>query len=171
MSVNVGDAAILDAAHAADSEYILRQFSTRGYQAFSFITPLAYTGYALAKRKQWSLGQTLRATWIGGIGGAVAGAGTGWAWTSSVSPERVRATRIKMAYDRNLLRLNDHSTIGLLLGGLLTPAIFLKRGRLIDLVLGGAGIGSSVGAGAHFWRSFTEPGLPVGPGPAVPPPS
>ncbi|CAE6341126.1 unnamed protein product [Rhizoctonia solani] len=166
------DLGIVQAAHAADSEYILRQYSTRGYQTLSFVAPIAYTGYALVRRRPWSIQQTLRATWIGGLGGAVAGAGTGWAWATSSSPERVHRVRAKMAYDRSLLRLNDHSTIGMLLGAMLTPAIILKRARVLDLLLGGAGIGSSVGVMAHWWRSMTEPdpqvpGLPTKPTPVA----
>lgn len=69
------------------------------------------------------------------------------------------------------LRLNDHSTIGMLLGAMLTPAIFLKRARTIDLVLGGAGIGSSAGVVTHWWRPLTEaspqvPKPPISPVPA-----
>lgn len=161
--VTAMDLGIVEAAHAADSEYILRQYSTRGYQTLSFVAPIAYTGYALARRRPWSIEQTLRATWLGGIGGAVAGAGTGWAWATSSSPERVHKVRAKMAYDHSLLRLNDHSTIGMLLGAMLTPAIFLKRARMLHLVLGGAGIGSSAGVMAHWWRSMTEPNLEVPP--------
>jgi hypothetical protein len=56
----------------------------------------------------------------------------------------------------------------MLIGALLTPAILLKRAQVVHLVLGGAGLGSSVGAGAHFWRSFTEKRRPVGPGPVIP---
>ncbi|CAE6475881.1 unnamed protein product [Rhizoctonia solani] len=161
--VTATDLGIVEAAHAADSEYILRQYSTRGYQTFSFIAPIAYTGYTLVRRRPWSIQQTLRATWLGGLGGAVAGAGTGWAWATSSSPERVHKARVKMAYDHSLLRLNDHSTIGMLLGTLLTPAIFLKRARTLDLLLGGAGIGSSAGVIAHWSRALTEPNLGVPP--------
>ncbi|CAE6534067.1 unnamed protein product [Rhizoctonia solani] len=159
---------IVEAAHAADSEYILRQYSSRGYQTLSFVAPIAYTGYALARGRPWSIQQALRATWVGGIGGAVAGAGTGWAWATTSKPERVQKARMKMAYDHNLLRLNDHSTIGMLLGAMLTPAIFLKRARTLDLILGGAGIGSSAGVAAHWWRSMTEPDPQV-PAPATKP--
>ncbi|KAJ1307947.1 hypothetical protein OPQ81_002024 [Rhizoctonia solani] len=155
--VTATDLGLIEAAHAADSEYLVRQYSTRGYQTLSFITPIAYTGYALVRRRPWSIQQTLRATWLGGIGGAVAGAGTGWAWATSSNPERVHKARLKMAYDRGLLRLNDHSTIGMLLGAMLTPALFLKRAMTLDLILGGAGLGSSAGVVVHWWRSMTEP--------------
>jgi hypothetical protein len=40
---------------------------------------------------------------MGGLGGAVTGAGIGWAWASSVSPERVHMSRTKMAYDVSVL--------------------------------------------------------------------
>ncbi|CAE6424636.1 hypothetical protein ACGC1H_002573 [Rhizoctonia solani] len=159
------DLGIIEAAHAADSDYILRQYSSRGYQMLSFAAPLAYTGYALARGRPWSIQQTLRATWLGGIGGAVAGAGLGWSWATSNNPERVHKARVKMAYDRSSLRVNDHSTIGALLGAMLTPAILLKRARTLDLLLGGAGIGSSAGVMVHWWRSMTEPdpGVPAPP--------
>jgi hypothetical protein len=115
------DLGILEAAHAADSEYIVRQYSTRGkslcatyniqpnirqyntgYQTLSFVAPIAYTGYALVRRRPWSIQQTLRATWLGGIGGAVAGAGTGWAWATSSNPGKVHQARVKMSYDVSL---------------------------------------------------------------------
>ncbi|CAE6479419.1 unnamed protein product [Rhizoctonia solani] len=170
--VTAADLGIVEAAHAADSEYILRQYSTRGYQSLSLIAPIAYTGYALARRRPWSIQQTLRATWMGGLGGAVAGAGTGWAWATASSPERVHRVRVKMVYDRSLLRLNDHATIGMLLGAMLTPAIFLKRARVLDLLLGGAGFGTSAGMMVHWWRSITEsdpqvPSSPVKPTPVA----
>ncbi|CAE6414808.1 unnamed protein product [Rhizoctonia solani] len=162
------DLGIVEAAHAADSEYILRQYSSRGYQTLSFVAPIAYTGYALTRGRPWSIRQTLRATWFGGISGAVAGAGLGWSWATSSSPERVHKARAKMAYDSSLLRLNDHSTIGALLGAMLAPALFLKRARAFDLILGGAGIGSSAGVMVHWWRSMTEPNPEV-PAPATKP--
>jgi len=152
----ISDIAVLEAAHAADSEYILRQYSTRGYQTLSFIAPLAYTGYAIARKRPWTLNHTLRATWIGGLAGAAAGGGVGWAWASTAKPEKVHIARTKMAYDRGLLRLQDHATIGMLLGAMLTPAILLRRARAIHLILGGAGIGSSIGVAAHWWRTLTE---------------
>ncbi|CUA74160.1 hypothetical protein RSOLAG22IIIB_05451 [Rhizoctonia solani] len=159
------DLGIVEAAHAADSDYILRQYSSRGYQTLSFVAPIAYTGYTLARGRPWSIQQTLRATWLGGLGGAAAGAGLGWSWATSSNPERVHKARVKMAYDRSSLRLNDHATIGALLGAMLTPAIFLKRARAFDLILGGAGVGSSAGVMVHWWRSMTESD------PNVPPPA
>lgn len=70
-----------------------------GYQTFSLIAPLAYTGYAIARRRPWTLNHTLRATWLGGLAGAAAGGGAGWAWASTAKPEKVHMTRTKMAYD------------------------------------------------------------------------
>lgn len=46
--------------------------------------------------------------------------------------------------------------MGLVLGMVLTPAIFWNRGRVWNLVLGGAGFGSAVGVLSHLGQSFTE---------------
>ena len=82
------------------------------------------------------------------------------------------------------LRAEDHSTIGAILGALLTPAVFWKRARTVhrefpllrisctmmlmiylSVFLGGAGIGAGVGLLVHWTRNFTEEPLPQGPPP------
>jgi len=52
--------------------------------------------------------------------------------------------------------MDDHATIGGLLFALLTPAVLWKRARPIHLILGGAGLGTSAGMMAHWWRLFSE---------------
>lgn len=93
---------------------------------------------------------------------------------------------------RSSIRADDHSTIGAILGALLTPAIFWKRARSIhrkftaDIVsidgllssrdavfLGGAGIGAGAGLAAHWVRSVTgdrppEAIPPIAPAPPTP---
>lgn len=59
-------------AHSADTNYLVRQSMNTGYQILSLLTPPIYTALVLARRGRaaWSLNRTLRATWVGGIGGA-----------------------------------------------------------------------------------------------------
>ena len=44
-----------------------------GYQVFSILTPSIYTAFILLKRGRgaWSLNRFLRATWVGGLAGAL----------------------------------------------------------------------------------------------------
>ena len=58
-------------AHA-DTEYLVRQAMNTGYQWSSLIAPPAYVAFVLARRgrAELSVNRILRATWIGGLGGA-----------------------------------------------------------------------------------------------------
>jgi hypothetical protein len=67
----------------------------------------------------------------------------------------VRNRRLKYAYDAASLRADDHSTIGAILFAVLTPAILWKRASRVNLVLGGAGIGSAIGLLTHYGRTVT----------------
>lgn len=68
MSVEEGSAA---STRAVDTEYLVRQSMTAGYQIFSVLTPPAYLAFTLSRygRKSLSFNRLLRATWIGGVGG------------------------------------------------------------------------------------------------------
>ncbi|EIN07678.1 hypothetical protein PUNSTDRAFT_120975 [Punctularia strigosozonata HHB-11173 SS5] len=148
---------LLAAARSADTEFLVRRASTKGYEWASLITPPAYVAYVLARkgRAQLSVNRVLRATWVGGAAGVAGGAATGYAtcaWSTEVD---IRKRRIRAAYDTDSIRVDDHSTIGGLLGAVLTPAILWKRARLAHLILGGAGFGSAVGLLTHYGRSLT----------------
>lgn len=58
-------------AHAADTEYLVRQAMNSGYQWSSLLVPPAYIVYTIARkgRGALSLNRFLRATWLGGLGG------------------------------------------------------------------------------------------------------
>ena len=79
----------------------------------------------------------------------------------------------------SLIRAQDHSTIGGLLGATLTPAIFWKHARaihrrlqsdvsppaaehlrLLEVLLGGAGIGAGIGLRIHWIRDMPEKSVP-----------
>ncbi|KAF5372904.1 hypothetical protein D9758_001728 [Tetrapyrgos nigripes] len=143
--------------HQQDVEYLARKASNTGYQILSLLTPPAYTAFVLTRRGRhaFSINGMLRSTWVGGVGGALGGAGIAYARYSSFDPAAVQAKRIQIAYDTGRVRAEDHSTIGAILFGVLTPALLWKRAKLVHLILGGAGLGSSVGILTHYVRSLS----------------
>ncbi|KAG7092165.1 hypothetical protein E1B28_008534 [Marasmius oreades] len=140
-----------------DTEYLVRKTSNAGYRAFSLITPPLYTAYILARRGRgaFSINGVLRSTWIAGVGGAIGGAGIGYARYAYTSPETVRAKRVQTAYDTNRIRAEDHSTIGGILFSVITPAVLWKRAKIYNLILGGLSLGSGVGTLTHYFRAIT----------------
>ncbi|KAH0830269.1 hypothetical protein J3R83DRAFT_1634 [Lanmaoa asiatica] len=167
--------------HVADVEYLVRRSMTKGYQLFSLLTPPAYTVFVLARkgRAQFSINRVLRAAWVGGVVGCAAGGGFEYVRSANSSEATVRNRHIRSAYDTASLREDDHSTIGALLFAVLTPALFWRRASTINceqvpssskkvdltslkVVLGGAGIGSSIGVVTHYGRTLTgDPPPPV----------
>ncbi|KZT65478.1 hypothetical protein DAEQUDRAFT_801426 [Daedalea quercina L-15889] len=159
-------------AHAADVEFLVRRGMTKGYQLMSLLTPPLYATFALSRygRAQFSVNRLLRATWIGGGAGMAGGGAFEYARTVYSNPEKVRARRIKAVYDTSSIRADDHSTIGGILFAVLTPAVLWKRANTINMVLGGAGIGSAVGLLAHHARTVTGDPAPIVRVPDIPPP-
>ncbi|KAL5511757.1 hypothetical protein ACEPAH_4975 [Sanghuangporus vaninii] len=155
------------AASAADRDYLIRRSMFTGYQYFNLLMPPLYTGLVLSRRrvgaKPWSINRMLRATWMGGIAGSAQGGALEYFRTSRQDEETLRVRRINAMYNMSSLRAQDHSTIGAILGGTLTPAIFWKHARAVHLFLGGAGIGAGLGLVVHWVRNVTEDPLPQGP--------
>ncbi|KAF8126529.1 hypothetical protein EV363DRAFT_1174107 [Boletus edulis] len=151
-------------SHAADVEFLVRRSMTKGYQLFSLLTPPAYVAFLFARkgRAQFSINRFLRATWVGGAIGCAAGGGFEYVRSAYSSEITVRNRHIRGAYNTASLREDDHSTVGALLFAVLTPALFWRRASTINLVLGGAGIGSSIGVLTHYGRTLTgDPSPPV----------
>ncbi|TEB36009.1 hypothetical protein FA13DRAFT_1787463 [Coprinellus micaceus] len=144
-------------AHSADTNYLVRLSMNTGYQIMSLLTPPVYTAFVLARRGRsaWSLNRTLRATWVGGLGGAATFGGISYLRYANSSFEATRTRRIESAYDTSRVRREDHSTIGALLMAVLTPALLWKRANPVNLILGGAGLGGGVGVLTHYTRSLT----------------
>jgi len=141
-----------------DTEYLVRQAMTTGYQWSSLLVPPVYIAYVLARRGRvtLSINRILRASWVGGLGGTIASGGVGYLQYANLSEESVRMKRLTTAYNTNLLRRNDHSTIGGILGAVLIPAILWKRASIVNLILGGAGLGTGVGLVTHYGGTIME---------------
>ncbi|TFL06989.1 hypothetical protein BDV98DRAFT_557071 [Pterulicium gracile] len=143
--------------HQLDVQFLVKKSMVAGYQYMSLLAPPAYLAFTLTRygRSAFSLNRLLRATWVAGAVGTAAGGGIEYARSAYATEDSARTRRIASAYDTSLIRAEDHSTIGSLLFGLLTPALLWKRARAVHLFLGGAGIGSGVGLIAHWTRSAT----------------
>jgi hypothetical protein len=89
------------------------------------------------------------------LGGAAVSGGAAYVRYAYSSEDSVRTKRLETAYNTDIVRRNDHSTIGVVLAAVLIPAIFWKRAGVINLVLGGAGLGSAVGLLIHYGRNAT----------------
>ncbi|KIJ60610.1 hypothetical protein HYDPIDRAFT_98292 [Hydnomerulius pinastri MD-312] len=156
------------AAHDADVEFLVRRSMNKGYELFSLLTPPAYIAFILARkgRSHLTVSRFLRATWVGA--GCVAGAAFEYVRSANSSEATVRSRRISSTYDTASLRADDHSMIGSLLFAVFTPALLWKRANAVDLVLGGAGLGSCLGLLTHFGRALTGDPAPKVEVPEIP---
>lgn len=59
-------------------------------------------------------------------------------------------------HNRSEIQRDDWSIIGAFVGGVASPAIFLRRAPLPLLVLGGASIGLGVGAASSVIKQYGE---------------
>ncbi|KAI0816062.1 hypothetical protein BC628DRAFT_1405920 [Trametes gibbosa] len=157
--------------HAADIEYFVRRGMTKGYQLLSLLTPPVYTVFALTRygRSHINVNRLLRATWLGGSVGIVGGGAFEYARSAYSNPYKVRVRRLHATYDTSSIRADDHSTIGGILFAVITPALFWKRATSLNLILGGAGLGSAVGLIVHYTRTVTGDPAPTVPVPEIPP--
>ncbi|KAH9997533.1 hypothetical protein BJV77DRAFT_1065153 [Russula vinacea] len=142
-------------ARIADTQYLVRRSMTKGYHLFSILTPPIYIGFILYRkgRAHFTVNRLLRATWLGGVAGIASGGGLEYVRSSNSNLETLRSRRIHASIDRASRRADDHATIGALLYAVLTPAIFWKHGATINLVFGGAGLGTAAGYFTHIARS------------------
>ncbi|KAL1751633.1 hypothetical protein FB107DRAFT_278491 [Schizophyllum commune] len=150
----MAEAPTIELSSVADIQFLARKGMTTGYEVASLLTPVVYTAFVLAKRGRSGLhvNRLLRATWIGGALGAAGGGALSYARHSNSTVEALQRRRMQIMYDANRLRLEDHAVIGGVLGGVLTTAIFLKRASVVNLILGGGGIGTGLGMLTHYGK-------------------
>ncbi|PPQ64005.1 hypothetical protein CVT24_009379 [Panaeolus cyanescens] len=139
-------------AHASDVQFLVRNSMNMGYQWASILVPPVYIALTVSRKggSALSLNRSLRATWAGGLSGAALTGTAAYLRYDNSTEDSVRAQRITTAYDTSALRRNDHATIGGLVSAVLVPAIFWKRANVVNLILGGAGIGTAVGCCVHY---------------------
>ncbi|KDQ13151.1 hypothetical protein BOTBODRAFT_33764 [Botryobasidium botryosum FD-172 SS1] len=139
-----------------DYNAVVRHSALKGYQTLSLLTPPVYIIANLVRRRPFYINRLLRATWISGVAGTATGAGLGWARLHNADAPAIKDRRLRIEYNQTQIRNDDYSTIGSVLFAILTPALFWKRASIVNLILGGAGIGSAVGVLTHLGKSFSE---------------
>ncbi|KIY43618.1 hypothetical protein FISHEDRAFT_53358 [Fistulina hepatica ATCC 64428] len=144
-------------SHDADLRYMVRTGMTEGWELFSLLTPTLYAGYILTRfgRPYFFANKFLRATWIGGTIGAGMGGGVTYLRYAHTDDTFLRNRRFQSVYNTARIRAEDHAVIGGLLMSVLTPALFWKRASIVNLVLGGMGLGSGWGLLTHWVRFFS----------------
>ncbi|KAF8163116.1 hypothetical protein B0H34DRAFT_308347 [Crassisporium funariophilum] len=144
----------MPSSHPADTEYLVRHAMDTGYMWSSLLAPPAYIAFVVARRGRahLSLNRVLRATWLAGLSAVTGGAA--YVRYANSSEESVRLRRLETAYNMNTLRRNDHSTIGAVLMAVLTPALLWNKARIVNLILGGAGLGSGIGLLTHYGQTM-----------------
>jgi hypothetical protein len=149
--------------YAADTEFFVRRGMVKGFEYASLVAPPAYIAFILTRRGRGHLfvNNILRSTWAGGLVGSAAGGAIEYARSKATKQADLQARRFTATYDTNSIRLDDHATIGSLLFALLTPAIFWKRAKTVNLVLGGIGIGSAAGVVTHHVRNLNGDKPPI----------
>ncbi|KAG6333824.1 hypothetical protein ID866_5256 [Astraeus odoratus] len=154
-------------------EVLVRRSMTKGYELFSLLTPPAYAAFILARkgRGHFTANRFLRATWVGGALGCLGGGALEYVRSANVSETTLRSRRLRDAYDTASLRADDHATIGALLFAVLTPALLWRRASTVNLVLGGAGVGTALGLLTHHGRSITGDPAPEVHIPEIPVPT
>ncbi|KIK95848.1 hypothetical protein PAXRUDRAFT_11183 [Paxillus rubicundulus Ve08.2h10] len=158
---------------AVDTQFLVRRSMTKGYELFSLLTPPVYIAFILARkgRAHFSANRFLRAAWVGGAAGCATGGALEYVRCANSTETTIGSRHLRNAYDAASLRADDHSTIGSLLFAVLTPALLWKRANVVNLILGGAGIGSSIGLVTHHTRNLMGDTPPIVKVPELPVPS
>ncbi|KAL7425178.1 hypothetical protein Q5752_000866 [Cryptotrichosporon argae] len=125
-------------------------------QAAGMLVPPLYVAASLLRGRGFSARRLMRVStgWVGG--GAVLGAGMGWARLAGQTPESVVDRTERLRTNASQIRADDYSFIGAALGSLVAPAVFTGRARLFSLALGGASIGLGAGVWAHLARMYGD---------------
>ncbi|KAJ7286040.1 hypothetical protein C8J57DRAFT_1286559 [Mycena rebaudengoi] len=154
---------------SSDSAYIAARSMTSAFGLGSLLGPPVYVCLLLSKRTRiLSVERFFNVTTCTGLG--VAGAGGGASYTRSyfTDPQKLKQKRVELAYSVSRRREDDFTTIGLLLGGCLAPAVFWTRAGLLDLTLGGITLGYGGGYLTHHVKTYMGDVAGKAPEPEIP---
>ncbi|KAJ7582561.1 hypothetical protein C8J56DRAFT_1167647 [Mycena floridula] len=148
-----------------DVEFLVKDAISGGYRVASLLVPPVYTGLILARRGPGSLyvNRVLRATWIGGSIGAASFGALAHARYSTTREDLVRERRLKTEQAGLQLASSgvpprlDFMLTGGFIGAALTATIFWRRAHVVNLLLGGAGLGCDLGVITHYYQTFVPP--------------
>ncbi|SPO31287.1 uncharacterized protein UTRI_05902_B [Ustilago trichophora] len=127
-----------------DTAYYIGRYTISGLQIGCLAATPLYLLQTLRGRGFTLRGLT-RYNWLIPTIGAAGGSVAGYAAASQLDHSSLAAKTSDLRLDAQRVRQDDLHLIGSVLGALVVPAIFLKRVGLVNGLLGGAGLGGSVG--------------------------
>lgn len=131
-----------------DSAYYVGRYTIQGLQYGCLAATPVYL-LQMVRGRGFSLRGLARYNWLIPSLGAVGGSVAGYAAASQLDHPSLAARTSGLRLDAQRVRQDDLHLIGSVLGSLVLPAIFLKRVGLFNGLLGGAGLGGSVGLITH----------------------
>ncbi|EPQ27177.1 uncharacterized protein PFL1_05100 [Pseudozyma flocculosa PF-1] len=138
-----------------DKAYYLGRYGVKGLQYGCLLATPLYAVRAL-RRGTFSLRGLMRANWITPAAGAGLGSATGLITAANLDHKSLSASAQNLRLDANRVRSDDLHLIGSVLGALVIPALFLRRVGLINGLLGGAGVGGSIGLITHQVQRYSS---------------
>ncbi|SPO30063.1 uncharacterized protein UTRI_05902 [Ustilago trichophora] len=131
-----------------DTAYYIGRYTISGLQIGCLLaTPLYFL--QTIRGRGFTIRGLARYNWLIPTIGASGGSIAGYAAASQLDHSSLAAKTSGLRLDAQRVRQDDLHLIGSVLGALVLPAIFLKRVGLINGLLGGAGLGGSVGLITH----------------------
>ncbi|PVF98182.1 hypothetical protein CPB86DRAFT_705527 [Serendipita vermifera] len=145
--------------NSSDFNYLVQKWAVRGWQNGCMAgIPLLWI---LSRRKMFKpnkrlLERTLQSTWMAGTAGSAVGAGLGLARYSGMDKHELRRRRIELQFAEKNLRRDGLATIGGGLTSILVTAMFWNHASLVNLLLGGSGIGTIAGVASALAMDLQE---------------
>lgn len=100
---------------------------------------------------------SLARSWTLPLAGAATGYASGYIYSSQLTPPNAASKALAYRHDASAIRRDDYYIIGGVVGGLLTPAVFLGRTGLINGLLGGGlGLGGTGGLGYGAYKKYFD---------------
>lgn len=144
-----------------DTAYYIGRYTISGLQIGCIAATPLYLLQTLRGRGFTLRGLT-RYNWLIPTVGAAGGSIAGYAAASQLDHPSLAAKTSRFRLDAQRVRQDDLHLIGSVLGALVLPAIFFKRVGLLNGLLGGAGLGGSVGLITHQVQTLGKQANVVG---------
>lgn len=144
---------------SSDYNYLVQKWAVRGWQNGCLVgIPLfMIVSRRFTFKSRGPLERVLRATWMGGAAGTVAGGTLGVARYYGMDKHELRRRRIELQFSEKNLRRDGFATIGGVITSLLVTGLWWNHASFVNLILGGSGIGTIAGVAAALTMDLQEP--------------
>ncbi|KIS66566.1 uncharacterized protein UMAG_05555 [Mycosarcoma maydis] len=141
-----------------DTAYYIGRYTISGLQYGCLAaTPLYLIQVARGRGRGFSVRSLARYNWTVPLTGACAGSVGGYATASQLDHASLSAKSSHLRLDAARVRQDDLHLIGSVIGALVLPAVLLTRVGLVNGLLGGAGVGGSIGLLTNYVQKFNSP--------------